>query len=437
MSVIVVGGGWAGLACAAHLSQHGFKPCVLEAGPHLGGRARSIKFGPFEVDNGQHLLMGAYQSTRALLQLLHPNSKALFQIESFDWWLQSAKHSCRLKMGTSRLSFLLGFLKAKGLSWYDKWQMVALLRKLDHIIAAPDQPVEQMLFQMRQTDNAIHMVWAPMCLAALTTPINTASSHVFAKVLSEALTQNPQAATWWFSRVDLSRLIPLPAKQLIENNGGAVYTRHRAVELIYHNGQVHGIHTNHGQFFGHVVLATPFHVTQQLLAPVAPNLAQDLSKLRYESITTIYLYYPNRHLPAPMIGLNHGLGQWVFDRSFANQPGLMAVIISGNGEHLSLEKNLLAQTIIRELDQLWGFGMPTLYKVIHEKRGAFSAHVDCQKLRPNQITQVKGLSLAGDYTKLPYPSTLEGAVLSGTICANHLIRCQDESTNTISLSLSA
>jgi len=41
-----------------------------------------------------------------------------------------------------------------------------------------------------------------------------------------------------------------------------------------------------------------------------------------------------------------------------------------------------------------------------------------EALRPAQRTPVRGLTLAGDYTKQPYMATMEGAVLSGKIAAD-------------------
>ena len=69
MSVVVVGGGVAGMAAASALAEKGCAVTVLEAAPALGGRARSFvdrRTGD-TVDNGQHALMGCYHEFLALL----------------------------------------------------------------------------------------------------------------------------------------------------------------------------------------------------------------------------------------------------------------------------------------------------------------------------------------------------------------------------------
>jgi monoamine oxidase len=61
-SVIVVGGGLAGLSAAAALSQAGFQVDLYEARGFLGGRATSYPVSPADpdsevIDNCQHVLL--------------------------------------------------------------------------------------------------------------------------------------------------------------------------------------------------------------------------------------------------------------------------------------------------------------------------------------------------------------------------------------------
>jgi 15-cis-phytoene desaturase len=41
----------------------------------------------------------------------------------------------------------------------------------------------------------------------------------------------------------------------------------------------------------------------------------------------------------------------------------------------------------------------------------------CQKLRPDQTSPIANFFLAGDYTMQRYLASMEGAVLSGKLCA--------------------
>src|SRR5436309_14017477 len=69
--VAVIGGGWAGCAAAAVLAGHGVPVALYESGSTLGGRARRVERDDLPLDNGQHLLLGAYSATRTLLWAVH------------------------------------------------------------------------------------------------------------------------------------------------------------------------------------------------------------------------------------------------------------------------------------------------------------------------------------------------------------------------------
>ena len=80
--VAVIGGGWSGLAAAVDLADHGCAVTLLEAAPQLGGRARRVELAlgdrTFPLDNGQHLLIGAYRETLALMQRVGIDPQAAF-----------------------------------------------------------------------------------------------------------------------------------------------------------------------------------------------------------------------------------------------------------------------------------------------------------------------------------------------------------------------
>jgi uncharacterized protein with NAD-binding domain and iron-sulfur cluster len=135
------------------------------------------------------------------------------------------------------------------------------------------------------------------------------------------------------------------------------------------------------------------------------------------------LQYPQEvALNEPMLGLSGMTGQWIFDRRFAGQPGLMAIVISADGPHMRLDTETLAQLVSDELSEYFNWPEPQQHLVLREKRATFSACVGVDALRPDITTPIEGLWLAGDFTRSPYPSTLEGAVRSGVQCAQAIIQ---------------
>jgi len=64
----VVGGGWAGCAAAVKLAQAGHSVTLFESSKTLGGRARGVSLDGKMLDNGQHILLGAYRDSLALMR---------------------------------------------------------------------------------------------------------------------------------------------------------------------------------------------------------------------------------------------------------------------------------------------------------------------------------------------------------------------------------
>ena len=77
----IVGAGWAGLAAAVTAIQEGWHVRLFEATHTPGGRARSLpqSFAGQPLDNGQHILIGAYRDTLALMRAVGLNPDALLQ----------------------------------------------------------------------------------------------------------------------------------------------------------------------------------------------------------------------------------------------------------------------------------------------------------------------------------------------------------------------
>ncbi|MGA8049692.1 MAG: FAD-dependent oxidoreductase, partial [Burkholderiales bacterium] len=160
-----------------------------------------------------------------------------------------------------------------------------------------------------------------------------------------------------------------------------------------------------------VIVAVGPHQLKTLLPEIAPPLA-------YQPIYTCYLQYPERvRLPLPMLGLDAGLVQWVFDRgALLGERGRLACVISAEGEHQQMTHDALAATCHRELAQaLPGLPQPEWSSVIAEKRATIACPPGLARIA--QTTPWPNVFLAGDYTDPEYPPTLEAAVRSGVRAA--------------------
>lgn len=424
-AVAVIGGGCAGLAAAAELARRGVAVTLFESAKQPGGRARGLNWKGRRLDNGQHILLGAYTETLRLLREAGVDLDAallrlplqLVQLPGFE-----LRASARLP---APLHILAGLLRARGLKKRERLaaaRFMAWLR-LCGFRLAQDMPLDELLARQRQPAAVTATLWEPICLAALNTPLNQASAQVFLNVLRDSFARAKSDSDLLLPRQDLSALLAEPLVQSICRAGGSVLsgTEVTSIRKADNGYTLVCADTVHG--FSHVVLATqPFRVAA-LLADL-PELAGTVrlcDAFDYQPIYTVYLQYAeNVRLPFPMLGLSGGHAQWVLDRgALDGQAGLLAVVISAAGPHQDITQEALASAVAAELAAaLPQLPQPLWHKVIAEKRATFACRPNLQ--RPPHRTGLDKLFLAGDYTAGDYPATIEGAVRSGVQCA-HLI----------------
>ncbi len=428
---IVVGGGWAGLAAAVHLTRNKVPVLLLESARQLGGRARSIRFGDGVADNGQHLMIGAYQSLLSLLLELGIDVDKVLRrdplsLSTFRKGRASLHfHAPRLP---APLHLLAAILLARGPGLRDRLQALRFGRHLKtlRLPADGDISVQALLHSERQTPDMIRRLWEPLCLATLNTPIAEASARIFLRVLRDTFLTMNRHSDLLFSQVELGNLMPVPAAAWLERHGAQVRLGERVTGLKLDRRGNLAVISSHGErAASRIVLATPHVMARRLMSHHRPlkHLCGKLEQLGNEPITTLYLQYPaSVCLPQPMIGIEDGLAQWVFDRRVCGQPGLISVVISGRGKHDRLDRETLTARIIEELAETFpAWPAPTAQLLVRDKRATFSSRAGVDAVRPGNRTPVEGLWLAGDYTDTGLPATLEGAVRSGVHCATSIL----------------
>ncbi len=421
--VLVIGGGWAGLAAAVELTQHGIPVTLLEAARQLGGRARCIAFDDQRIDNGQHLMVGAYQAMLRLMSTVGVDVETAFLRRPLDLHmrgLQQPELRLRARKLPAPLHLALAVATARGLPARERLQLLRFSHRLqrDKIVVDNDITALALLMGERQGARATRALWEPLCLAALNTPLAEASAKLFLNVLRRTFTGRANHSDLLIPKDDLGVLLPEPALDFIEHGGGTVLLNHRVEHLLIDAEGCQGVTWRGGELKAkRVILAVHPVMCRRLLAaqPALAGIATELARLRHVPITTIYLRYrEDVALDHHMQGLLDGLGQWIFDRRIAGHPGLIAVVISGRGAHLRLDNATLSHHIGAELARLRpDWPAPLASRVIREKRATFAATVDVDLHRPGTTTPIPGLWLAGDFTATGLPATLEGAVLSG------------------------
>jgi hydroxysqualene dehydroxylase len=415
-SVAVIGGGYAGIAAAVKLTELGVTAVVFEAAKILGGRARKVEYRDTTLDNGQHILSGAYSELLRMMSLVGVPDSAFQRVPlRLDINENFSLHAPNLP-APFHLAWAL--LAAKGLYWHERFAAIRLIQALkkSRFNVDRNQTVADLLAVHQQPQNLIDFLWQPLTVSALNTPIEAASAQVLANVLRDTLAANRAASDLILPKADLTALFPEPAAQWLAKHGSSVRLASKIGSVTASSKGFDIANDAESMSFQSVILAVGPHQlsTMELPIPAPPPM-------QYEPIYTVYLQYPPHvKLRLPMIGCTHKLTQWFFDRGQLSQiDGLIAAVISASGTHEALDHAALAMRVHAELEEIAGPLPPFIWhKVVAEKFATFACTPAAQNtLRPSTITNIEGLYLAGDYVACDYPGTLEAAVRNGVAAA--------------------
>jgi squalene-associated FAD-dependent desaturase len=399
--VAVVGAGYAGMAAAVALARRGVEVTVFEAGSVPGGRARRVLSQGETLDNGQHILIGAYRALFEMMREVGVPADALLRLPLEMVYAKGFRFRALWLPG--RLGLLGGLLLARGIPLAERVGAVRFLRALaTRRFRVSAELTVRALLEAHDQDGAVgRYLWGPLCVSALNTPVELASAQVFALVLREALAGAP-ASDLLLPRVDLSRLFPEPAAQYVKRRGGEVLLRSPVSRLEALGG------------FDAKIVAVGPHQLKNLIEDFPDSFA-------YQPIYTCYLQYAERvRLPFPMLGMADGPVQWVFDRgALLGEKGRLACVISAQGNHQQMSQDELSAACHRALAAvLRGLPDPQWMRVIAEKRATIAC---VPGIRRPHIELSPGTYLAGDYMDPEYPPTLEAAVRSGLRAAERVL----------------
>lgn len=432
LKVAIIGAGWAGLAAAVSATKAGHNATVYEASSAIGGRARAINSikqitlpdgTPVNLDNGQHILIGAYTETLRLMRLV--GIKPQEMLLNLPMTLQFPD-GLGLKFGSiwpTPFDALGAILSAQGWTGADKRTLLgtALGWQFKGFTCAADLSVAALCQNLSPKVKA--ELIEPLCVSALNTPADRACAQVFLRVLRDALFGIQGGSRLLLPKVDLSALFPDAAALWLRRRGGKVQVRHRIQLIRQHpNGWLVD-----DTIFDAVILANTASNSAQTLINSALTATETVAfkmrewadtslALQFEAIATVYAWHSEAKLTQPMLSLRsgaHNPAQFVFDRGQLGGPaGLLAFVVSASeGERATLEQQVLAQAKLQlDMDLL-----PV--QTVVEKRATFACTPNLRR-PPTRIAA--GLLACGDHCAGPYPATLEGAVRSGVAAAQAL-----------------
>ena len=408
------------MAAAVALAGRGIPVTVYESARHLGGRARAVAYKNGTLDNGQHLLIGAYRETLRLIEMVGLSPAQLWRVP-LTWHIVDGL-SFRAAEASAPWHLVLGLARSSGWSIGARVECVRFLNawRRRRFVLERDTTVEQLLRVYGQSVAVTRMLWEPLCIAALNTRPERASARVFLNVLRDTLASDAGASDMILPRCDLGALFPEPAFRYVHALGGRVALGESILRIdVQDGGFALAAPSSRRTHRAVIVAAQPSRVARLVghLQPMA-HVAAQIRAMTFEPIVTVYLKYarPPR-MPFPMVGFAQAHTQWLFDRgAIGGEAGLVAAVISARERQPSIAHADLAHRVHLEIASAFApIDSPQWTQVVEEKRATIACVPDLE--RPDQRTPIPGLFLAGDYTRSDYPATLESAVRSGLRCA--------------------
>jgi zeta-carotene desaturase len=447
-SVIVIGGGLAGLASGVALAEAGWRVRLFEQRPYLGGRATSYVLPDGQhVDNCQHVTFGCCTN----LEDFYKRVGSAGKIKFFDRLLLIDPQGRRgtMQAGIFPAPFHLtgSFATFAPLNLRDK---LSIGRALLAILWAKGKPRDleqddgismlEWLRRRHQTPAAISRFWRVVLVSALSEELDRIDARYGVDVFWKAVLSNRTGYRMGVPAVPLAQLYD-SCKVELERRGGEVVLRAPVRELKIESGALQGVRFDEGreETADAYVLAVP-HTTFMELLPESVSQSDaafgNLAKIKVAPITGVHLWFDRPVMDEPYMTLLDTTTQWIFNKTslYGNVNGTQNS--AGSGQYLQLVISASYDLLQKPRQEIIDLCLKEVRHALPAARGAqlvnatvikeaaatFSPEPGVDRWRPKQETSIRGLYLAGDWTDTGWPATMEGAVRSGYLAAEAVLR---------------
>lgn len=444
LQVAIIGAGLAGLSAALTLSEHPVHVHLFEKRKVPGGRVRAIH-NPIKdstidrLDNGQHALTGAHHYTLSLINQFfdHPPLCQLPAALIFP-----NKFEIRPKTLPAPFHWLSAFMLSSHCGMPEIKSVIKLgyaIVRHKHHPYFEDIPLEIFCQQQKISQACCQYLIEPLCLAALNTPIQQASTHLFLTICQPLFFQGRINSDTFFPTVDLTALLVTPMLSRLPAQIHTLHTQHSVLNIKKASTSylltIQNKDTQYQACFDAIIIATGAHEILPLTTPfdALTEFNQMIGLFGFETIETLYLKYPEKtKLPYPMMGMTQGFGQWAFDlgqmqshhpKKDRDMSGWISIVHSASG---GFEKSRRLDFIKETHQHLKHIGLhssatdfPEHHVWTVEKKATWRCTPNLK--RPFQQNLLPNLWIAGDYTEPTLPATIESALISGHKAAQQLL----------------
>ena len=442
----MIGGGLAGLASGVALAEAGWRVRLFEQRPFLGGRATSYVLPNGEhVDNCQHVTLGCCTNLADFYRRVGSANKIKFFDELV--FLDPQGRRGIMKSGILPAPFHLAgsFLTFAPLTTADKF---SITRAMLDILASKGKTADlneaggismlEWLHRRFQTQGAIERFWRVVLVSALDEELQHTDARYGVDVFWKAFLINSTGYRMGVPVVPLADLYA-GCKAAIEARAGEVHLRAPARAVNAEDDAIRGLQFDGGreETADAYVFAVP-HDTLLELMPEGIRRAEpslnNLSKIKISPITGVHFWFDRTVMDEPFVTLLDTHTQWIFNKTALygsatvpdqNQEQYLQMVISASYDLMKKSRQEIIDLVLREVRQAFPRAQQAeLIKatVIKEVAATFSPQPGVDRWRPQQQTKVPALFFAGDWTATGWPATMEGAVRSGYLAAEAVLR---------------
>jgi len=446
-SVLVIGGGLAGLASAVALAEAGLEVRLLEKRPHLGGRATSYTLPDgSEVDNCQHVTLGCCTNLADFYRRAGAADKVRFYDRLYFADRQGRRSTIQASALPAPLHMAPSFATFGALGLADKLAIARALLAIAHAGGRPKNAESasmlDWLHRMKQTPGAIERFWRVVLVSALDEELARTDARYGIDVFWKGFLANRGGYRVGVPSVPLAALYD-GCRDAVVKRGGVVRLRSGVREIRLRENHFESAVLEDGtqEAAGACIAAVPHTVLPGLLPKAMSEPGgpiEGLGHLRTSPITGVHMWFDRPVMKEPFLALLDHKTQWVFNKSLLYAGGengdsgsgpvrgqYLQLVISASYDLVPMSRQEIIELCRAELAEV----LPATHDarlekatVIKEISATFSPEPGADRYRPTQDFGAKGFYLAGDWTRTGWPSTMEGAVRSGYLAAEEVLK---------------
>ena len=460
----MIGGGLAGLSSAVALAEAGHRVRVLEKRPHLGGRATSYTLPDgSEVDNCQHVTLGCCTNLADFYSRVGAGGKIRFYDRLYFSDAQGRRSTIEASPLPPPLHLAPSFLLFGALTFADKRRiadaMLAIAKAAGNPPGIEGISMLEWLRRMHQTPGAIERFWRVVLVSSLDEELGRTDARYGIEVFWKAFLANKSAYRVGIPSVPLADLYE-GCREAVVQRGGEVRLRCGIREIRVRDARFSSAVLEDGTEISAdaCVAALPHDVLPNLLPREmgeGHSFIAGLRNIKTSPITGVHLWYDRTVMTEPFLTLLDHTTQWIFNKTLlyrapeTNGPDArpseraavpaegpdgqyLQLVISASYDLVSRSRQEIIDLCRRELAEVLPATRDAKLNkatVIKEINATFSPAPGVDQWRPAQATPLENLVLAGDWTRTGWPSTMEGAVRSGYLAAEALLKNFGEPAN--------